>query len=94
MRNIIDNSYSGLHQYMDGRFVEQWHTTYRAALSKFPPIWVLRLSDTAVELSTLGCSGIHSNTLQVLQRTALCPAPPNAVPEYVYPYCSHKLTDN
>jgi hypothetical protein len=31
-----------------------------------------------LELSTLSCSSTHSNTLQVLQRTALSPAPPKA----------------
>ena len=34
----------------------------------------------AMELSTLGCSSMHNNTLQVLHRTPLGPAPPKADP--------------
>jgi hypothetical protein len=34
-----------------------------------------------LKLSILDCSSTHSNTLQVLQRTAFGPAPPNAGPD-------------
>ena len=37
--------------------------------------WAHGLRGTSLELSTLGYSSTH-NTLQVLQRTALGPAPP------------------
>ena len=40
------------------------------------PNWVPGLTGTALELSTLGCSSTHNNTLQVLQITALGSAPP------------------
>jgi hypothetical protein len=34
----------------------------------------------ALELSNIDCSNTHKNTLQVLQRTALGPAPPKVDP--------------
>ena len=37
-----------------------------------------RLKDPVLELYTLGCSSTHGNSLQVLQRTALDPAPHKA----------------
>jgi len=36
--------------------------------------------DPALDLSSLGCSSTHNITLQVLQRTALGPAPPKTGP--------------
>ena len=39
----------------------------------------LDLMGLPLELSTLGCSSTHNNTLQELQRTALVPAPRKAL---------------
>ena len=58
----------------------------RVGLKPIAPIWVPRLRGTELELSILGCSSTHNNTLQVLQRRTLCPTPPNASPGRSLPW--------
>ena len=46
--------------------------------------WAPCLRGNKLELSTLGCSSTHNNTLQVLQRTSLGPAPPKDGPALLH----------
>ena len=54
-------------------------------MDQFLPKWTPYTRRSALEFSTLVCSNTH-NTLQVLQRTALSPAPPKVVPVTEDPY--------